>query len=70
MKPPIPKHDPLRPKADEDVAGIMPGDDADDDTELAETAEPAAEVALDIEWGTLTAGTGRARPASRSYKSW
>lgn len=61
MKPPIPKHDPLRPKADEDVAGIMPGDDADDDTELAETAEPAAEVALDIEWGTLTAGTGESK---------
>ncbi|MBX9464753.1 MAG: excinuclease ABC subunit UvrC [Aquamicrobium sp.] len=36
----------------------MPGDEADDDAEIAETAEPAAEVALDIEWGTLTAETG------------
>ena len=61
MKPPIPKHDPLRPKADEDVAGIMPGDEADDDAELAETAEPATEVALDIEWGTLTADTGESK---------
>jgi excinuclease ABC subunit C len=61
MKPPIPKHDPNRPKADDDVAGIMPGDEADDDAEIAETAEPAAEVALDIEWGTLTADTGETK---------
>ena len=61
MKPPIPSVDPHRPKADDDVAGIMPGDEADDDAETAETAEPAAEVALDIEWGTLTADTGETK---------
>ena len=61
MKPPIPSVDPHRPKADDDVAGIMPGDEADDDAEIAETAEPAAEVALDIEWGTLTAETGETK---------
>ena len=55
MKPPIPSSDPHRPQADDDIAGIMPGDEADDDTEIAETAEPATEGSLGIEWDTLAA---------------
>ena len=61
MKPPIPSTDPHRPQADDDVAGILPGDETDDDAEIAETAEPAAETTLDIEWGMLTADAAESK---------
>jgi excinuclease ABC subunit C len=61
MKPPIPSADPHRPQADDDVAGILPGDETDDDAEIAETAEPAAETTLDIEWGMLTADAAESK---------
>ncbi|TYR32836.1 excinuclease ABC subunit UvrC [Mesorhizobium microcysteis] len=59
MKPPIPTHDPRHAKASDDIAGLLPDEDAEDE-EGAETAEPATtSVATPgIEWDHLDADDG------------